>query len=77
MRPAEDAVRQYLAHITVERGLRENTVSAYKRDLARYVAFLATRGVDDLAEVSPVEVSEYVRELSAELPYPTGIYLFL
>ena len=67
MRPAEDAVRQYLAHITVERGLRENTVSAYKRDLARYVAFLATRGVDDLAEVSPVEVSEYVRELSAEL----------
>lgn len=67
MKPAKDAVRQYLAHVAVERGLRDNTVAAYQRDLNRYVAFLAERGIDDLAEVSPVEISEYVRTLSAEL----------
>ncbi|MDO5083423.1 MAG: site-specific tyrosine recombinase XerD [Arachnia propionica] len=65
MRPAEDAVRQYLAHVTVERGLRANTVAAYRRDLARYIGFLAERGIDDLAEVSPIEISEYVRDLAA------------
>jgi len=64
---AEDALEQYLAHVRVERGLRANTVAAYRRDLERYLAFLAARGVTDLGEVSPVEISEYVRELAREL----------
>ncbi|MDO5067231.1 MAG: site-specific tyrosine recombinase XerD [Propionibacteriaceae bacterium] len=67
MKAAEDVVRQYLAHVSVERGLRANTVAAYQRDLERYVAFLGERGIDDLAEVSAVEVSEYVRELAEKL----------
>ncbi|TGJ98004.1 recombinase XerD, partial [Actinotalea fermentans ATCC 43279 = JCM 9966 = DSM 3133] len=33
MPPALDrAVREYLAHLTVERGLSQNTVAAYRRD---------------------------------------------
>ena len=67
MSAAEDALEQYLAHVRVERGLRANTVAAYRRDLERYLAFLAARGVTDLGEVSPVEISEYVRELAGEL----------
>ena len=67
MNPAETALRQYLAHIRVERGLRPNTVAAYHRDLERYLGFLAERDVTDLAEVTPVEVSEYVREMSTRL----------
>ena len=67
MSAAEDALEQYLAHVRVERGLRANTVAAYRRDLERYLAFLAARGVTDLGEVSPVEISEYVRELAGDL----------
>lgn len=67
MSVADEAVDQYLAHIGVERGLRENTVAAYRRDLSRYLQFLASRGITDLAEVTPVEISEYVRDLSARL----------
>ena len=67
MSAAEDALGQYLAHVRVERGLRANTVAAYRRDLERYLSFLADRGVTDLGDVSPVEISEHVRELAAEL----------
>ena len=30
---------RFLDHLTVERGLSENTLDAYRRDLDRYVAF--------------------------------------
>ncbi|MDF2847498.1 MAG: xerD [Oerskovia sp.] len=54
------AVREYLAHLTVERGLSQNTVAAYRRDLARYAAYLASRGRAEPADVTPADVAEYV-----------------
>ena len=47
------AVRGYLAHLQVERGLAENTLGAYRRDLERYLAHLAGLGLtapDDVRE---------------------------
>ncbi|WP_220138361.1 site-specific integrase, partial [Nocardioides massiliensis] len=35
------AVRTYLDHLVVERGLAPNSVASYRRDLRRYVAHLA------------------------------------
>ncbi|MCC2593175.1 site-specific tyrosine recombinase XerD [Tessaracoccus sp. OS52] len=60
-------VNDYLGHVRVERGLAANTVAAYRRDLARYVAFLEERGILELSEVTLVELSEFVRELSAQV----------
>ena len=33
-------IGRFLDHLTVERGLSPNTTGAYRRDLARYAAFL-------------------------------------
>ncbi|MGN7701345.1 site-specific tyrosine recombinase XerD [Cellulosimicrobium sp. 22601] len=57
------AVREYLAHLAVERGLSANTVAAYRRDLARYVAFLASRGNHAVREVEADDVAAYVTAL--------------
>ncbi|MEV4629551.1 site-specific tyrosine recombinase XerD [Micromonospora sp. NPDC049523] len=57
------AVRGYLDHLTVERGLSANTLSAYRRDLDRYLAHLAGSGVDDLAAVAPADITGYVARL--------------
>jgi integrase/recombinase XerD len=54
-----DAVREYLQHLVVERGLAANTVESYERDLRRYAEMLAARGKDDLGDVSAVDVAEF------------------
>jgi integrase/recombinase XerD len=57
------ALRTYLDHLTVERGLATNTLSSYRRDLRRYLAYLADDGVEDLDAVSEATVSEFLMRL--------------
>ncbi len=65
------AVRTYLDHLGVERGLAPNTLASYRRDLRRYLSFLGGRGVEGLGDVSETTVSEflmYLREGDADHP---------
>ncbi|MFC9967569.1 site-specific tyrosine recombinase XerD [Nocardia ignorata] len=55
----------YLDHLAVERGAARNTLGAYRRDLARYQAFLTARGVDSLRDVSQGDVAEFTMALRA------------
>lgn len=66
------AVDAYLRHVTVERGLSEHTVGAYRRDLAGYAAWLETRGIGDTAEVTPALVSEFAAERATSDPPPAA-----
>ncbi|PWU43599.1 hypothetical protein DLJ46_30560, partial [Micromonospora globispora] len=59
------AVRGYLDHLTVERGLSANTLSSYRRDRDRYLATLAAAGVTDLAAVGAAEVESHLARLRA------------
>ncbi|MFG2058066.1 site-specific tyrosine recombinase XerD [Micromonospora sp. NPDC048930] len=59
------AVRGYLDHLTVERGLSANTLAAYRRDLDRYLATLAAAGVTELAAVGPAEIEGHLARLRA------------
>ncbi|HEY2947647.1 MAG TPA: site-specific tyrosine recombinase XerD [Micromonosporaceae bacterium] len=59
------AVRSYLDHLAVERALSANTLSSYRRDLARYLATLDGDGVADLAAIQPGHVGRYVAALRA------------
>lgn len=63
--PIEHLVRGFLDQLTVERGASAHTVSGYRRDLERYLAFLAARGIDDPAQVTEAEVSAFLVELQA------------
>jgi integrase/recombinase XerD len=47
----------------VERGLAENTLKSYRRDLRRYVAHLAGLGVEDVSEVTESAVSGFLMSL--------------
>ena len=58
-------VERYLDHLTVERGLSEHTVVAYRRDLRRYLDFLSTRDITEPDAVEEATVRSFVASLSA------------
>ena len=61
----DSAVRGYLQYLTVERGLADNTVQSYQRDLRRYLGFLHGRGRQRLADVTGLDVAEFRGALHA------------
>jgi integrase/recombinase XerD len=58
------AVRAYLDHLTVERGVAANTLSSYRRDLRRYQEYLEGEGVTELGQVSESTVTGFLARLS-------------
>jgi len=57
------AVRTYLDHLTVERGLAANTLTSYRRDLRRYQEYLAEVGIEELAAISEATVASFLVRL--------------
>ncbi|MFW5469644.1 site-specific tyrosine recombinase XerD [Knoellia sp. CPCC 206435] len=71
MNAVDRSARAWLTHLDVERGVSANTLTAYRRDLARWTAYLASVGVDDPARVTEQHVTEFLmrlREGSEEHP---------
>ena len=56
-------MRGWLNHLDVERGVSDNTLKSYRRDLARYAAYLASRGVGDPAQVGEGHVADFLASL--------------
>ncbi|WP_051441922.1 site-specific tyrosine recombinase XerD [Arthrobacter sp. H14] len=57
------AVGEYLQHMAVERGLAENTLSAYRRDLLRYVRYLGSLSIETVEAISRKDVSGYAQAI--------------
>ena len=57
------AVDGWLEHLDVERGAAANTLTSYRRDLRRYVAFLQVRGVREPQAVAEADVTAFLAHL--------------
>jgi integrase/recombinase XerD len=57
------AVRTYLDHLGVERGLADNTMRSYRRDLRRYLAFLDAQGISTLEEIGEATITAFLMHL--------------
>ena len=54
---------QFLSYLAAEKGLSANTLDAYERDVARYLARLKDRGLDDPARATQDDVLNLLHEL--------------
>ena len=70
--PLDLDAEEFLSWLTVERGRSVNTLSAYRRDLVGYQAWLRARGVP-LAQVGEADVADYVARLRADGRAPATV----
>jgi len=69
------AVDRYLRHVTIERGLAEHTVAAYRRDLTVYAQWLTDSGTEDTAAITPAIVAEFAAQRASLDPPPAATSL--
>ncbi|OJU41354.1 MAG: site-specific tyrosine recombinase XerD [Microbacterium sp. 69-10] len=73
--PLHRALNAYLRHITIERGLSEHSIAAYRRDLNAYVDWLRERGIEATEGITQAIVAEFIGERSAADPPPAATSL--
>ncbi len=59
-------VDQFINYLRIERGLSDNTVQAYSRDLVKFTRFLEARGLNPQV-VGEKQISEYTAQLGRDL----------
>lgn len=63
-----EIISQYLEYLELEKGLSQNTIDAYRRDLYDFAS-----GVDNLSDVSRNTINFYIRNLKESKLAPTSI----
>ena len=64
---------QYLDFLEIEKGLSENTIEAYRRDLTDFLDFCAGKGTDDLNKIDRSHINGYILKLHDEKYTPTSV----
>ena len=56
----DDALKEYLSHITLIEPKSENTIISYKNDLTQYISFLKNESVEDINSTLQETLQQYV-----------------
>ncbi len=69
------ALDSYLRHVTIERGLSEHTVAAYRRDLGGYIEWLTEHDIADTADVDAAVIGRFIADRAGADPAPAATSL--
>ncbi len=61
-------IAQYLEYLELEKGLSQNTIDAYRRDLSDF-----SKGIDDIEKIDRMTINTYVRKLRENHLAPTSV----
>lgn len=62
----QELLARYLNYLLIERGVAQNTLEAYGRDLQRFILFLQEKGITELNKVMPEVIVEYLVRIKDE-----------
>lgn len=66
-------IAEYLEYNEAERGLAENTILAYRRDLTDFCDFINTKGIDEISKIDRNDINHYIKFLRDKKLKPTSI----
>ncbi len=67
-------IAQYLEYLEAERGLSQNTIDAYRRDLSSFCDFLTeVEKVEDLEKIKRNHINYFIKELHEKNYSPTSV----
>lgn len=65
---------EYLEYLQAERGLSQNTIDAYRRDLSAFCEFLyALDAIDDFEKITRTHINYFIKELHDKNYSPTSV----
>ena len=59
----DNRLTEFLNFLQIEKNAAANTILSYQNDLSRYLNFLRSRGITDLAEIRPADVVSLLKTL--------------
>ncbi len=62
--PLGREVKSFLDYLTVEAGLSDNTILAYGRDLKSFLTYCKSNKIDQLQQIKPTLIRDYMRILT-------------
>lgn len=66
-------ISEFCEYIITERGLAQNTVDAYRRDLEYFCDFMNSLGIDNENDITRIHINLYIKELRTNGLKPTSI----
>ncbi len=66
-------ISEYIEFLEIERGLAQNTIEAYRRDLVQFVNFLIEQNINDLSQIKRIQVNMFFRDLRERKNAPSSI----
>jgi integrase/recombinase XerD len=72
-----ELIEEFLNYLSVEKGLSDNTLSAYRTDLGKYTSFLKKRNKADIAQTTKDDITDFImsQKDSGISPASIGRYL--
>ncbi|KPK41562.1 MAG: recombinase XerD [Omnitrophica WOR_2 bacterium SM23_29] len=58
-----ELVKEFLDYLSVERGLSENTIESYGRDLNKYISFLKSNAIEPLNNIKRQDIQNFLMYL--------------
>lgn len=64
---------EYLEYLDAEKGLSENTLEAYRRDLSNFIEICENNGANEVEEIERSQISTYILYLHDQKYSPTSV----
>ncbi len=66
-------VSEYLEYLEVEKGLSQNTLDAYRRDLTFFIDFCTENNENEITDIKRSDVTSYIMKLKQENYTPSSV----